>query len=70
MPWFKCLQLPFLCCPGMLLSKSGYAFSSMIERFSPMGIGAALGGSAVDNNLNMDNVSLGNRQYLPAECRS
>jgi conjugal transfer mating pair stabilization protein TraG len=46
----------------MLLSKSGYTFSSMVERLSPVGVGASIGAASVDNNINMDNVSIGNRQ--------
>lgn len=44
------------------LSKSAYAFSSMVDRFAPMSTGAALGAATVDNTLSMDNVSYGGRQ--------
>lgn len=47
----------------MLISKSGHAFSNMVERMSPLSSAASIGSSTVDNTLNMDNISMGNRQY-------
>jgi conjugal transfer mating pair stabilization protein TraG len=46
----------------MLISKSAYAFSGMVERVSTFAPAGALGSATVDNTLAIDNVSFGNRQ--------
>ncbi|MCP4923236.1 MAG: hypothetical protein GY915_04285, partial [bacterium] len=56
---FFCSMVPVL--SWMLLSKSGYAFTQMVDRLAPSGVGSAIGSAAVDGNLNLDNVSTGNR---------
>ena len=46
----------------MIISKSGYALVNLTEKLLTTSVGGALGASAVDNTISLDNVNIGNRQ--------
>ena len=54
------MMVPFV--SWQILSKGGEGLVHLADRLSPMMAGAALGSAAVDQNISLDNISVGSRQ--------
>ena len=57
---FFAMLVPFI--SWQILSKGGEGMAHLADRLSPIAAGLALGAAAVDQNISLDNISVGSRQ--------